>query len=311
LSDGKDGAFAKWVKTDGRHHLALPDQATDLVDAAYDADFGSRARQVVLYDDDLRDAEPLVLLPPGRAVLARRLFDAAAQGSVRLVDAWWMLLACDEDPAREFVLTWRLTPAWQRHCPAGISVFGCDELSSWVRRRFGVDGAWLDPARWPVKLTPAEQVRMAYLANPSWQARFPRCFQNRAALLALLRFLETPEAQLTLRARSWVAALDQDAAAAWLDADGINVLGHFSYPSGLQSSVRAIVGGLHRAGIATSLRDVRVDVGTDDPGHERFAGDALFDTTLVHIQPEPLFDQARARAGLADRARPEYRIGYW
>jgi glycosyltransferase involved in cell wall biosynthesis len=56
---------------------------------------------------------------------------------------------------------------------------------------------------------------------------------------------------------------------------------------------------------------VRVDVGTDDPGHERFAGDALFDTTLVHIQPEPLFDQARARAGLADRARPEYRIGYW
>jgi GT2 family glycosyltransferase/glycosyltransferase involved in cell wall biosynthesis len=311
LSDGKDGAFAIWLKTDGWHHLCPSDQAADLIDAAYDAEFGPRARQVILYDDDLKDAEPLILLPPGRAALVRHLFDAVAQGTVGLVDAWWMLLASDEDPAGEFVLAWRLTPAWQQQCPAGLSVFGCDELSSWVRRRFGIDAEWLDPARWPVTLSPPEQIRMAYLANPAWRARFPRCFQDRAALLVFLQFLETPEARLTLRARRWIATLDQDAAAAWLDSDGINVLGHFSYPSGLRSSVESIVSGLHRAGVATSLRDVRVDARTDDSGHDRFAGDALFDTTLVHIQPEPLFDRAMARSGLADRAAPGYRIGYW
>jgi glycosyltransferase involved in cell wall biosynthesis len=311
LSDGRDGAFAAWLKTDGARCLALPDSAASLVDAAFEADFTGRARQAVLYDDALRHDEPLFLLPPGRPTLVRRLFDAVAQGTVGLAEAWWMLLACDEVPEREFVLTWRLTPDWQRQCPAGISVFGCDDLAAWVRRQYGVDEEWLDPARWPVTLTAAEQIRMGYLANAAWRARFPRCFQSRPAFLAFLRFLGTPEARLTLRARHWVAALGHDAAASWFDTDGINILGHFSYPSGLRTSVESMTVGLRRAGIATSLRDVRVSAVTDDPGHDRFVGEALFDTTLIHIQPEPLFDSAMARAGLAERADAAYRIGYW
>jgi len=91
---------------------------------------------------------------------------------------------------------------------------------------------------------------------------------------------------------------------------GVNVIGHFCYPSGLRVSVEAIVGAMGLAGIRTSLRDVRTDA-RDDPAHVHFDGLESGDITLIHAQPEPFFAEVYARADLAERDPRTYRIAYW
>jgi glycosyltransferase involved in cell wall biosynthesis len=45
-------------------------------------------------------------------------------------------------------------------------------------------------------------------------------------------------------------------------------------------------------------------------GH-RFIDCEIYDTTIIHVQPEPLFSSAYERAGLRPRPERTYRIGYW
>jgi GT2 family glycosyltransferase/glycosyltransferase involved in cell wall biosynthesis len=311
LSAGKDGAFATWLKAEAAHGLMLPAAAAAAIDAAFDADFAARPRHLVLHDDELRQRQPMILLPPGRAALIHALFAAAARGAIDLLEAWWLLLLCAEAPARELMLTWQLTPDWQRRFPDGITAFGADRFAAWLRRTSAVEESWLDPDQWPSPPPADRQIRMAYLANPDWQRRFPRCFDTPGTFRLFMRFLATPQARLTLRARRWLAQAEHNGLTGDAGVPGLNVVGHFRYPSGLRISAEAIVAGLARAGVAVSLRDVRVDPATDQPGHELFVGDGLFDTTLIHVQPQPLFDRALCRSDQADRDRPPYRIGYW
>jgi glycosyltransferase involved in cell wall biosynthesis len=78
----------------------------------------------------------------------------------------------------------------------------------------------------------------------------------------------------------------------------------------LRTSVEAIRDGLSQEGVAVSLRDIRTDQ-NDDPSHTNYAGMEFYDTTILHVQPEPLFGIAYRRADLFERTPRTFRIGYW
>jgi glycosyltransferase involved in cell wall biosynthesis len=69
------------------------------------------------------------------------------------------------------------------------------------------------------------------------------------------------------------------------------------------------VNSLNVAGVATSCRNVLTDPRWDDPVRDELLGFELFDTTLVHLQPE-IISIAYERAGLAPR-QGVYRIAIW
>ena len=164
---------------------------------------------------------------------------------------------------------------------------------------------------WPLPLTDAEQIRVAYLANKNWRDRFPEALSSPDEAAAFVRFLGTTESGLSAPLRTWCAGCDPDLLSPALTSSGVNLFGHFSYPSGLRTSIESIVSGLHASCMKTSLRDVRVNARTDEPVHDKFAGLELFDTSIIHVQPEPFFDVAISRSGLQEGSPRRYRIGYW
>ncbi len=90
----------------------------------------------------------------------------------------------------------------------------------------------------------------------------------------------------------------------------MNVLGHFCFPSGLRVSVRSMSDAMETAGLLVARRDIRTyDV--DDPHHVDFTEREIHDVTVIHAQSDPFFDEAYARADVAERRRRTYRVAYW
>ena len=127
----------------------------------------------------------------------------------------------------------------------------------------------------------------------------------------LLGWLAQPAAGLAADARGWLATQPTEPLTEALAVPGVNVIGHFCYPSGLRTSALSVVQGLRSVAVGTSLRDVPVDSQHDLPNHDAYGGFEEFDTTLLHIQPEPFFGQAFERSGLHARRRRTHRVGYW
>jgi hypothetical protein len=232
------------------------------------------------------------------------------EGGLRLEEIWWFFLECAEDPARELYRTYLFTPAWQQLYPDGLTVFGRRALATWLSATFHMREVWSDPEVWPVNLTPAQQVRLAYYSRKDWRAKFPGAFATAASAHALLAWLGSPDSGLPEDISRWRSQIDGRKAVAELTAPGVNVFGHFCYPSGLRTSVEAIRDALGYAGMNVSLRDIRTDE-TDDPNHVNFTGMELYDTTILHLQPEPFFEIAFQRADLLERMPRTYRIAYW
>ena len=310
LSAGAEGVFARWLATEGTTELCLPAKALPHLAAAFAADPAARARQAVLGQGGLLKDMPLAFLPPGRAgllsILLRR--DGAP---LRLEEIWWLALFCTEDPARELLLSHRFNSGWQALFPDGPTIFGRARMAAWLRVTYRCQGAWTDPARWPETQTPAAQVRLGWSCRLLWQHTHPDPFATADAARALLDWLAVPEAALDEAARAWIAAQPREALAEALSRPGLTVIGHLCYPSGLRTSTLSIAEGLREQGYDLSLRDVPVDAEHDLPQHAAFGGFELHEATLLHIQPEPFFQQAYARAGLRPRRPRTHRIGYW
>ncbi|WP_284948118.1 glycosyltransferase [Acidisoma cladoniae] len=93
--------------------------------------------------------------------------------------------------------------------------------------------------------------------------------------------------------------------------NGVNIFAHFTYPSGLRASAESLVDSLQSCGVATSLRNVPVNLSWDEPEFERYSGLERYDVSIIHVQPEPYFTEVFARSGLRERSPMTYRIGYW
>jgi len=262
----------------------------------------------------VRAAFPLGLLPPGRRGLAAwMLRHGSADEGLRIEEAWWFILGCAEDPAGELVRTYLFTPAWQEAHPCGLTVFGRDAFAAWMTQRYHLspdNAGWLDPAAWPVRLTPAEQVRLAYAARDEWRSAHPGALDTERNARALLAWLASPDAGLPAEVRAWCAERGTDGTAAALATPGVNVIASFCYPSGLRVSAEAMSDAMELAGALVSRRDMRTDR-RDDPHHAEIGGLEVHDATIIHTQPEPFFDASYSRSDLAERTPRTYRIAYW
>ncbi|HIJ61805.1 MAG TPA: glycosyltransferase [Rhodospirillaceae bacterium] len=326
LSAGGNGGFALWLREDGGRRLGLTPAALRALGEVFARRPAERVRQTFFLDHDLHRRFPLGLTPAGRRGLVRWLMRDGVEDtkSVRKVridglrrgfrreEIWWFLLESAENPARELVRTYNFTAEWQRLFPDGLTVFGRDQLAAWLAGAFQLDEEWSRPDRWPVALTAAQQIRLAYGQRPYWQHRHPQALGSLAAARAFLSWLDGAEAGLAEPAQSWCRHLDKEETARELMAPGVNIFGHFCFPSGLRHSVESVAEGLRRIGTRLSKRDIFVTFDTDEPNHCDYDGLEIYETTLIHAQPGgPLFLKAFQNAGLAERDPRSYRIGYW
>ena len=52
---------------------------------------------------------------------------------------WWFLIECDEDPARELVRSYKISPSWQWFFPDALTPVGWNRFARWLKSRHGVD----------------------------------------------------------------------------------------------------------------------------------------------------------------------------
>ncbi len=311
LASGSAGGFGAWLQADGRGVLGLSDPAWVHIADALDAGLADRARQAFLADRALASALPQGLTPVGRHDLLRWFLQFGVRHTgLRLEEVWWLFLEAEQDPRRELMLAYSFSPEWQQLHPDGLTVFGREAFAAWFVAEYGAQGNWTDPATWPEWQEPEVQLRSSYWARAAWGASHPKALEDVGAARALLEWLASPESPVSAAARDWCRRLDVEPLAVRLGGIGLNVIGHFCYPSGLRVSVESIVEALGGIGVPTSLRDVRTDA-RDDPHHAAFRGPECHDVTLIHVQPEPFFDQAYRRADLFERTPRPYRIAYW
>jgi glycosyltransferase involved in cell wall biosynthesis len=307
-------AFLAWLQSDeGLHSSGLTPQSSAHIAELFSEDFAARARQAFLADPHIRQVLPHGLTPAGQRSLfgwfMQHVWDEA-ETRLRREEIVWLFLQAGENPRLELIRAYLFAPDWQRQFPDALTVFGWPGFARWFVRRYGADPQWVGIDAAPDHYEPAQQLRMAYGAQAAWQARYPDVLFDAAKALAWLEWLASGGAGLSDAALQWCRGLDAQAVAAEILKPGVNIIGHFCYPSGLRVSVESIAEALMQAGVEASLRDLRTDA-RDDPAHVRFDGPEVHDITVIHTQPEPFFTEAYARADLAERVPRTYRIAYW
>ncbi|MGR4872140.1 glycosyltransferase family 4 protein [Variovorax sp. LARHSF232] len=311
LSEGSASAFGQWLQCDAAAELGLDSTTITRLCLALDARLADRPRQAFLANLHLASILPHGLTPAGSAELFKWFVLVGRQeAKLRMEEIWWLFLDAAAHPERELLAAWSFAPNWQNRHPDGVTVFGCREFADWFRSEYGAQGAWTDPARWTFVESPECQIRMAYQSREDWRKACPRALDEPEAAAALLAWLTSPESGLSELARQWCSGLDTAAVAKGLSRPGFNLLGHFCYPSGLRISIESMADAMRSAGTPISMRDMVTDA-KDDPHHAKFGGTEVYDTTIIHVQPEPYFDSAFERAQLAARNARTYRIAYW
>jgi glycosyltransferase involved in cell wall biosynthesis len=185
---------------------------------------------------------------------------------------------------------------------------GWDRFAQWLMLRYKINASDLDYPNYTV-LRSFEELCLAYQCRGEWQWRFPEALQNLAATHDLLVWIREHEGASDPQITDWLSRIEAEIDSADFPRQGMNVLANFCYPLGLQRSAFGYVHSLNVAGVATSCRNVLSDPRWDDPVPNELLGFELYDTTLVHIQPENV-SFAYERAGLAPR-EGVYRIAIW
>ena len=307
-------AFLAWLQSDeGLHSSGLTSESVTHVAGLFSEDFAARARQAFLADQRIRQVLPHGLTPAGQRSLfgwfMQHVWDEA-ETRLRREEIVWLFLQAAENPRLELIRAYLFAPDWQRQFPDALTVFGWPGFIRWFVRHYGADPQWVDFDAVPDHYEPSLQLRMGYGAQAAWQAKHPNALFDAAKARAWLEWLASGEAGLSDPALQWCRGLDAQAVVAEILRPGVNIIGHFCYPSGLRVSVESIVEALAQIGVDTSLRDLRTDA-RDDPAHVHFDGPEVHDITVIHTQPEPFFPETYARADLAERLPRTYRIAYW
>jgi glycosyltransferase involved in cell wall biosynthesis len=313
LSEAQPSAFAHWLlSSEGRAEMKVTENEAAHLVALLAEDFGARARQFFMTSEEIRSVFPHGLMSSGRrSLFSWFMWHGLLEGGLLVEEVWWLFLQAAEDPQAERVRAFLFTPEWQRRFPDALTVFGWHPFSHWLDKAYGPEDG-MKVSVLPSELPEAAvQLRIAYKSHAAWQAAHPEALSDPDATRELIEWLAyCDDALVDQDARRWCAALDIAAVVPRVIAGGINVVGHFCYPSGLRVSVEAMVKAANLVGIHTSLRDVRTDA-RDDPAHVRFHGQECGDITIIHVQPEPFFTQAYDRADLAESQPRTYRVAYW
>src|SRR5438105_10409224 len=309
---GKDGSFCRWLCSVGAAELGLPDRVITQINAGFSRRLGARPLQVYDYDANARRVFPLALTPAQLAAFGHFLF-TSAKFSHGLADEeiWWFLFQRALDPGKGIVATYLRSPEWQERFPFGLTVFGWSELLAWVGEHYELQAAWLANLELPPVYHPVDELRLLHAFAPRLQALVPEAFRNRRDNRRFIQWLrEQQGAEPNEPGTGWWSRLQVGVDAGMMEQPGVNVMGHFCYPSGLGEAAKATLQGLQRAGVRTSCRNVPASFQNDRPHHADYLGVELFDCTLIHVAPEPVVERTFELSALRVRDGV-YRIAVW
>lgn len=308
LSDGIDGPFGRWLLADGLREFRLSPHAAANIRAAFE--YGHRARGDRLYEVrfDVRDMFPLALTPAQRGAYLE-WFAAYGHREERDVDATsllWSLFELDEDPARGLVQTYLNQPSWQERFPHGLTRFGWEGLKRWVATTYQVAGRWLRRAALPRRYGPWDELALLMQSRPDLAATLPADAARNRDPVPVLEWVR----RFTDVEPAWQDELAAEIRQGAGERLGVNVVGLFRYPSGLQQAATTLVDGLSAGGVRTESRDIPVRTTRDRRGRTGFDGLERFPVTILNTGLDISSNEAYRAAGL-NRRPGAYRVAVW
>jgi glycosyltransferase involved in cell wall biosynthesis len=230
-------------------------------------------------------------------------------------------------PGRRILEIYLQDPALQRFFPLGLAPLGQRSFLGWLTTYGRADKHVRDEEIFWFLYESAENlttgIALTYLVNPAWQKDFPLALTPRGwkkfsrwiagqypsffrgGSIGRLPPLLSSDEQAFLQRSS-----QQPDKVRFKRVEGVNILSHFCYPSGIQQAARWTKASLERAGLRTSSRDVPAGINTELPERVNWLGLEIYPVTIINVAPRPYFTAAYDRSGLLRREKV-YRIAYW
>ena len=249
----------------------------------------------------------------------RRKFDLSDRAAKKIRGAF------RHRPGARISEIYLVDPALQRLCPLGLSPLGQLSFFDWMMKHGRADqGLRDDEILWFLHESTEEIARglaLSYLVNPAWQEQFPLAlttpgwgeFRHRLAKQFPVFFQQHKVGDIPpLLPAAHQAFLEKSRRdlPTFPPIEGVNLLSHFCYPSGIQQAALWTKAALERCGVATSCRDVPVPLKTEFLDRSAWLGLEIFPFTINNVAPVPYFAPNYERNGLF-RRNNVYRIAYW
>ena len=301
LSAGLDGGFAAWLLNREARQLRFSERAISNLRAVFSGQPDALPRLCWSLRPDLRQAFPLGLTPhPNRGQFLDWMLSYGREDfDLQPEQAIWFLGVLDESSDRGLLQCYTYSPQWQQAVPEGATSLGWPKLIQYLRREYGLAGRWVDRAKPQLILRPSDEIRILQSIYDSVPA---------PTETAILKWLHE-RSELATPSKAWRQALREDLDNGLARKPGVNLLGHFDYPSGLQEAALGVAEGLNQAGWRVAMRDLSTPL--DALFQNRVAPACeIFDTTIQVTAVNTFPDDWYPRIGLAPRA-DSYRIAVW
>ena len=271
ISEGEDGAYCEWLCSNAAVTLGLSHRAVENICSAFRRDPGKRVLELYLRSPKLHARFPHGLLPVGQKRFVKWLLrEGRAKHNLSAAEILWFLHETAEQVPQMVLKTWLINLSWQQQFPAGPTSAGKDEFLGWLRNEF-----------------------------PGYAA-----FSSRTALDPAV-----PAAEKLLLHHGTNGSSNNGNGNGQVPR-GVNILSHFSYPSGIQQAALFAKRALELADYRVSCRDVSAFPCFDVEDRAPFLGLEVFPVTIINVSPQPYFSIAYERGGLVRRPGV-YRIAYW
>ena len=293
ISEGEDGPYCEWLCTSAAMKLGLSRRAVENISTAFRSDPGKRVLELYLRSPKIQGRFPFGLLPVGQKRFVKWLLrEGRAKHNLSAAEILWFLHETAEQVPQMVFKTWLINLSWQKRFPAGPTSAGKEELLRWLRQEF---------PRYPVfasrnaldPVVPAAEEMLLHHDGSKGASSNGNGNGKRNGAHAGSSLLHAAAGEKNGEARR-----------------GVNILSHFSYPSGIQQAALFTKRALETAGFGVSCRDVSAFPCFDVEDRAPFLGLEVFPVTIINVAPQPYFSVAYERGGLLRRSGI-YRIAYW
>jgi glycosyltransferase involved in cell wall biosynthesis len=288
ISAGKEGPYCEWLCTNASVKLGLSHRAVENISTAFRSDQGKGVLELFLRSPKIQSRFPHGLLPAGQKRFVKWLVrEGRAKHSLSAAAILWFLHETAEQVPQMVLKTWLINQAWQERFPAGPTSSGKEEFIRWLRQEFPGCSAFASRNALDAVVPVAEEMLLHNGANGTWANG-----HGDAAFQGTSRIQSISEEENRQPPR------------------GVNILSHFSYPSGIQQAALFTKLALETAQFRVSCRDVCAHPCFDIEDRAAFLGLEVFPVTIINVAPQPYFSVAYERGGLLRRFGI-YRIAYW
>ena len=288
ISEGEDGPYCEWLCTSAAVKLGLSRRAVENISTAFRSDPGKRVLELYLRSPKIQSRFPHGLLPAGQKRFVKWLLrEGRAKHNLSAAEILWFLHETAEQVPQMVLKTWLINQSWQKRFPAGPTSSGKEEFIRWLRKEFPGCSAFASRNALDAVVPAAEEMLLHHSSNG---------------------VSANGHGDATLRGTSRIQSISKEGNGQL--PRGVNILSHFSYPSGIQQAALFTKRALETAQFGVSCRDVSAFPCFDVEDRAPFLGLEVFPVTIINVAPQPYFSVAYERGGLLRRSGI-YRIAYW